>query len=99
MEAIRVNFSTRHHSPLDLTDNQWPDLAQRRVRQDNTGVIRPDFDPTITNTFLTSDPILAPWLLFGGLKHISTLALRVALSDMLSESMLDGMAEAKLELI
>ena len=83
----------------DFTENQWLDLARRSFRQDDTGAIRLDFDPALATTFLDSEPVPELWPLFGGLKHIPTLAIRGALSDVLSQQTFEKMAEAKPDLI
>lgn len=75
------------------TDDQWLNFAKRIYRQDGDGAIRLDYDPAISKPFksATGDPA-DYWAIFNALRHIPLLAVRGALSDILSQETFDKMA-------
>jgi pimeloyl-ACP methyl ester carboxylesterase len=82
-----------------LTDAEWLAFAQRSYRENSVGVPVPDMDPRIADAFKT--PSAAPadvWPLFRQLKTVPVLAIRGALSDLLSAATLEQMAREKPDL-
>jgi pimeloyl-ACP methyl ester carboxylesterase len=82
-----------------LTDAEWIAFAQRGYREDSAGVPVPDMDPRIADAFKT--PSATPtdmWPLFRQLKSVPMLAIRGALSDLLSAATLEQMAREKPDL-
>ncbi|MGA2399935.1 MAG: alpha/beta hydrolase [Steroidobacteraceae bacterium] len=77
----------------DLTDAQWLDYARSGYREDAHGKPVPDMDPAIGKAFST--PASAPsdlWPLFAQIGNVPMLAIRGALSDILSAATLERMA-------
>lgn len=83
----------------DLAADRWMTVARRSFREDEAGVIRPDFDPAVAVAFAKEDPPPDLWPLYGGLGRAPTLAIRGALSDVLSAATFERMAEAKPDLV
>lgn len=84
----------------DLTDEQWLEQARQAYRMDGDGRLINDYDLNISQALAkqASTPFDG-WALFGALKDVPTLAIRGALSDLLSEDCFRRMAEAKPDLI
>ena len=76
----------------DFSDAQWMALTRRSFREDENGNIRVDFDPAVGAAFLKAEPLPDLWPLYGGLRHVPVLAIRGAISDMLSSATFDRMA-------
>ncbi len=77
----------------DLNDIDWEKFARQLYRETGNGVI-PYYDLSLGNTLKNidlSEPPVALWELFAGLETIPTLALRGALSDLLSDATLREM--------
>ena len=83
----------------DFSEAQWIALTRRSFREDENGNIRVDFDPAVGAAFLKAEPVPDLWPLYGGLRHVPTLAIRGALSDVLSTATFDRMAEIKPDLV
>ncbi len=83
----------------DFADDRWMTVARRSFREDEAGVILPDFDPALVDVFAKEDPPPDLWPLYGGLGRVPTLAIRGALSDILSSGTFERMAEAKPDLV
>ena len=83
----------------DFSDAQWMALTRRSFREDENGNIRVDFDPAVGAAFLKAEPLPDLWPLYGGLRHVPVLAIRGAISDMLSSATFDRMAEIKPDLV
>ncbi len=82
----------------DLDEDAWLDYAHRSYREDEQGQPRLDYDPAIGRAVQdVSGEAPDPWPLFGALT-MPTLALRGALSDILSEATLTRMQAEKPEL-
>lgn len=77
----------------DLNDAGWLQFA-RQIYREEAGAVIPDYDlkirKTLENIGLTEPPA-ALWELYAGLQALPTLALRGALSDLLSEETLREM--------
>jgi len=71
----------------DLTPDRWAALARRGYREDPSGAVLADADPLIGEA-LRAAPAAAldPWPLWRALRGIPVLAIRGALSDLLSEA-------------
>lgn len=84
----------------DLTDEQWLEQARQAYRTDDGGRLINDYDLNIAQALAkqASTPFDG-WALFGSLQHLPVLAIRGALSDLLSAECFDRMAEAKPDLI
>ena len=83
----------------DFADDRWMTVARRSFREDEAGVILPDFDPALVDVFAKEDPPPDLWPLYGGLGRVPTLAIRGALSDILSSGTFERMAEANPDLV
>lgn len=82
------------------TDEGWLKLARRTFREGPDGLLHFDFDPTVTRTLEAArNPNSDLWPLFGALRHVPTLAIRGAISDILSPETFDRMAEEKPDLV
>lgn len=88
----------------DYDHQDWLDFARRTYAVDARGIIAPAYDPAIANAFKAPDPspdtppaqAVAPpdmWGLWDGLEGLPILAVRGAISDLLSAETLERMAE------
>jgi len=84
----------------DATDADWLGFAKRSYTEVD-GVPRLAMDPMIGEAVRAAPAGAAPnlWPVFGALKPVPTLALRGALSDVLSEGTFDRMAAEKPDLV
>lgn len=84
-----------------LPDDRWRAMAEDTFQQDPDGSWRPAYDLAIAKPFAESGrPAPADlWPFFRALKDIPTLAIRGALSDVLTAETFDRMQEAKPDLI
>ena len=98
-EAAALTREVALDAMPDLSDDQWMAVARRSFREDEAGVIRPDFDPALADAFVKEGPLPDLWPLYGGLGRVPTLAIRGALSDILSAGTFERMAEAKPDLV
>lgn len=83
----------------DLSDAQWLDYARSSYREDAQGRPVPDMDPAIGKALST--PAGAPadlWPLYAQIGNVPMLAIRGALSDILSAATLERMAREKPQL-
>lgn len=86
-----IKQTFRHDGMTD--DNEWRKLAARTYTEGHDGVLRYDFDPAIARAMeLGSDTVPTHWPAFRALSRMPVLALRGALSDVLSEAVFDRMA-------
>jgi len=84
----------------DLSEAEWQDEARRSFRRDAQSLYRIDYDPAIARSADSqSREPMHLWPYFRALRHIPTLAIRGALSDILSAETFERMAEAKPDLI
>jgi pimeloyl-ACP methyl ester carboxylesterase len=83
----------------DATDEDWLRIARRGYREVD-GVPRLDTDPMIGEAVRAAPANAAPdlWPLFAALRPIPVLALRGAISDVLSQATFDRMAREKPDL-
>jgi pimeloyl-ACP methyl ester carboxylesterase len=83
----------------DATDEDWSRIARRGYREVD-GVPRLDMDPMIGEAVRAAPGDAAPdlWHLFAALRPIPVLALRGAISDVLSQATFDRMARQKPDL-
>ena len=96
IEALKGYY--RHRDVT--TREQWLKLAQRTWREGTDGVLRYDFDLAIGRQFDTAtDALENCWPLYRALGHVPTLAIRGGLSDILSETTFERMAEEKPDLV
>lgn len=98
-EAARQARETYGLALPDLTDTQWLDFA-RCGYVEVDGVPRLDMDPMIGEAVRSAPAGAAPdlWPLFAALRPLPVLAIRGALSDILSESTFERMAREKPDL-
>jgi pimeloyl-ACP methyl ester carboxylesterase len=84
----------------DATDEDWMNLARRSYTEVD-GVPRLAMDPMIGEAVRAAPAGAAPdlWPVFGALQPIPTLALRGAISDVLSQQTFDRMATEKPDLV
>ena len=85
-----------------FTDAQWREFVRLSYVDDGSGVPRMDADPRIGDAVRAIQPppgaVQGMWLAFGALRTIPTLAIRGALSDVLSTQTLDRMQRDKPDL-
>lgn len=86
----------------EFTDAQWRDFVRLSYIEDSEGSPRLDADPRIGDAVRAIRPppgaAQGMWLAFGALRDVPTLAIRGALSDLLSPATLDRMRQAKPDL-
>jgi len=77
----------------------WLRFARRTYREDPDGKLRPEYDPAVAEAVRAGGAVPPDlWALFAALEAIPTLAIRGALSDILSERTLTEMARRKPDL-
>ena len=84
---------------LDLAESQWIDLAKDTFDQGDDGRIRSDYDVAIAQSFGGGVPLPDLWAMFRAVRNIPVLAIRGAVSDLLSVETFDRMAVEKPDLI
>ncbi|MEM8987058.1 MAG: alpha/beta hydrolase [Pseudomonadota bacterium] len=83
----------------DLKDADWNTVARQVCREDKDGRVALDMDPKIGDAAREAAPPEGdPWRLFQALTPIPTLAIRGALSDLLTDETFEKMALAKPDL-
>lgn len=83
----------------DFTEADWLRFARCAYRDDGNGVPVPDMDPRIGDAVRTAaGPVPDMWPLFRALAAVPTLAIRGALSDILSAATLERMRQQKPDL-
>nr|VFK44528.1 MAG: Pimeloyl-ACP methyl ester carboxylesterase [Candidatus Kentron sp. SD]VFK49320.1 MAG: Pimeloyl-ACP methyl ester carboxylesterase [Candidatus Kentron sp. SD]VFK81069.1 MAG: Pimeloyl-ACP methyl ester carboxylesterase [Candidatus Kentron sp. SD] len=83
----------------DLDEDAWLEHAKRQYREDANGVPRLEYDPGIGKALREMGGVPVDlWTLFEGLRDVPTLALRGAISDILSQETFDRMGEVKPDL-
>ncbi|HEY0940784.1 MAG TPA: alpha/beta hydrolase [Steroidobacter sp.] len=79
----------------DFTDQQWQDFVRLSYSEDSTGSPKLEADPRIGDAIRTIQPppgaVQGMWLAFNALKDTPTLAIRGALSDLLSTEVFERM--------
>ena len=84
----------------DFTEAQWLDEVERTFRHREDGLLVQNSDPAISRTATEQgDAPMEFWPYFKALAHVPTLAIRGALSDILSADTFARMAEVKPDLI
>ena len=92
-EATALTRAAPAASFPKLTDPEWRQLATHGFREEN-GVLRPDFDPNLLRPLEALDletGLPALWAQFDGLRGVPALAIRGALSSLLSAEALERM--------
>jgi pimeloyl-ACP methyl ester carboxylesterase len=83
----------------DFTDDDWLRFARCAYREDGSGVPVPDMDPRIGDAMRgAAAPVPDLWPFFRALAAVPTLAIRGALSDILSAATLARMQHEKPDL-
>ncbi|MBI09380.1 MAG: alpha/beta hydrolase [Rhodospirillaceae bacterium] len=88
VKDLRQNFP---HLKFD-TEQGWRDAAQATWREGNNGKLHFDWDIRLAAILSEGPPIPNLWPLFNALGEVPTLAIRGALSDMLSAETFEKMA-------
>jgi pimeloyl-ACP methyl ester carboxylesterase len=84
----------------DADDDSWMDSARRMYVEDGEGQLRLDYDLALGKALQEqSGNVPDLWPVYGSLRHIPVLAIRGALSDVLSENTFARMAEIKPDLV
>jgi pimeloyl-ACP methyl ester carboxylesterase len=97
--AVRILKQNYRHDGI-TSDDQWRKLAGRTYAEGHDGVLRYDFDLAIVRGLERgSDTLPTHWPVFRALAKVPVLALRGALSDVLTEAVFDRMAREKTDLI
>lgn len=85
----------KYSPPMSLaTDEEWLDYAHATFRQGDDGLLHYDWDLKIIEPMRKGYPTPDLWPLFRALKNIPTLAVRGAVSDILSAETLGRMHHA-----
>jgi pimeloyl-ACP methyl ester carboxylesterase len=86
----------------EFTEAQWHDFVRLSYVEDSAGLPRLDADPRIGDAVRAIRPppgaVQGMWLAFGALRDVPTLAIRGALSDLLSTATLERMRQEKPDL-
>jgi pimeloyl-ACP methyl ester carboxylesterase len=91
-EAVAQTQATFGSAWPDLTPDRWAALARRGYREDSSGAVLADADPLIGDALRAAPAAqLDPWPLWRALRGIPLLAIRGALSDLLSAATFDKM--------
>jgi pimeloyl-ACP methyl ester carboxylesterase len=91
-EAVAQTQATFGSAWPDLTPDRWAALARRGYREDPEGTVLADADPLIGDALRAAPAAtLDPWPLWRALRGIPVLAIRGALSDLLSAATFDKM--------
>jgi pimeloyl-ACP methyl ester carboxylesterase len=96
-EAVARNRMLFSAALPNLTDEEWLAETRRGYRRYDDGSYGLDYDPAIGQVGGGEVPDLWPY--FRALRRIPTLAIRGALSDILSERTFERMAEEKPDLV
>lgn len=84
----------------DLSPERWATLARRGYREDSSGAVLADADPLIGDALRAAPAAqLDPWPLWRALRGLPVLAIRGALSDLLSADTFDKMRVEYPELV
>lgn len=87
------------HALPGLSDDVWRRLVKRGYREDDNGVPRLDMDPAIGDAARKVGAELDdPWVLFAGLARIPLLVIQGALSDILTDDIVEQMLARKPDL-
>ena len=98
-EAVAQSRMIYGQSLLGLNEAQWLEWAKCGYREDDLGNVTLDMDPKIGDAIRNSNPLSEdPWLMFQALANTPCLAIRGALSDLLSEPTLEKMKSVKPDL-
>lgn len=91
-EAISQCREVNGASLPDVPDAQWRALAHRWYRVDASGTPELDFDPMVGEAVRAAPPVPGGlWQVFAQIRSVPMLAIRGALSDILSEAVLARM--------
>jgi len=100
METVRQAKEVYEIALPDLDDEAWLRFTKRQYREDENGIPRLEYDSAIGNALREVGGVPPDlWALFEGLSEIPTLALRGAISDILSPETFHKMAEIKPDLL
>lgn len=80
-------------------DDFWLAMARGIYVQEDNGEIHTDYDVALAKSFRSGGDIPPLWPMFGALRNMPVLAIRGALSDVLSPETFDKMAQEKPDLI
>jgi len=98
-EAIAQCREVNGASLPDVPDAQWPVLARRWYREDASGIPVLDCDPMVGEAVRAASPVPGGlWSVFAQVRAVPMLAIRGALSDILSEAILARMQREKPDL-
>jgi pimeloyl-ACP methyl ester carboxylesterase len=100
-EAVTQSRAVYGLALPDLTDAEWLAFARRSYSEDASGRPVLDIDPMIGEAVRSAPAAAAPdlWPLWAGLTPIPTLAIRGAISDILTRSTFERMAAEKPDLV
>lgn len=91
---------TRHAKAYpDTGEDFWLTLAKDTYAQSDDGKIVTDYDVSLAKSFASGTGIPPLWPMFGALSNIPVLAIRGALSDVLTAETFDRMAREKPDLV
>lgn len=77
----------------DYTAEDWVRMAKRRFVETPEGAIKPDYDLNISKPFVANAKAVDLWPFFSAFRMMPILALRGALSDLLSPAIFDRMQD------
>lgn len=92
-QAVADMRKNRPDLPAD-DEASWLEFARGTYRRGADGKLRYDWDPTLAKAFLEASSPPDMWPMFRALRRIPVLAVRGALSDILTAETLERMGEA-----
>lgn len=97
--AVSQTQAVFGHAWPDIPPDRWHALARRAYRADAAGVVQVDADPSIGEVFRAA-PATGPdlWPLWRAMRNVPVLAIRAALSDILSTATFARMLRDKPDL-
>nr|VFJ62269.1 MAG: Pimeloyl-ACP methyl ester carboxylesterase [Candidatus Kentron sp. FW] len=99
-QAVRQAKEVYEIALPDLDDDTWLRFTERQYREDEDCILQLEYDPNIGLALRDAGGVPPDlWALFAGLKDLPVLALRGAISDILSQETFDKMAEIKPDLL
>ncbi|MDC0073823.1 alpha/beta hydrolase [Alphaproteobacteria bacterium] len=91
MKYLKENFKNTHPKISDL---KWLNLAKKNF-QEKDGLIQTDYDIKIINNLKKNSTKQNLWILYESIKKIPTLLIKGALSDILTNQILNKMVSLK----
>lgn len=99
-EALAQSKAVYELALPNLTDAEWERFTECQYAEDAHGIVRREYDPKLGDALRRLGGVSGnAWEFFGALKGVPTLAFRGLISDILSPSVFDKMAQVKTDLM